>query len=271
MQYNHIILTRFNLDYEDDPQARCLQPEWLEKRFDLFETYCLPSIKQQTCQNFTWVILSSEATPEQYKERLLSYQTNNIQIVFCPKYKDTEINHLYQIIGCRYSQDFQFLVSTRLDSDDMLHACFVERIQTYLSTNNIEPTVLAFPKGIQWLIEEQIAYSISWKLAHFHTFVEKVGDIHTSLGVDHTKIPKSKITFLPDEDMWCELKKKKNLCNDYAPHLHYHLHNQHGQYPVFIPNEIAARKFMFLLKKHVKLRIKQGKRFLSKIFLGHNA
>ena len=74
MDYNHIIITRFNLDFEDDPQARCLQPEWLEKRFDLFETYCLPSVLQQTCQNFTWVILSSDATPAQYKKRLLSYQ-----------------------------------------------------------------------------------------------------------------------------------------------------------------------------------------------------
>lgn len=270
MDYNHIIITRFNLDFEDDPQARCLQPEWLEKRFDLFETYCLPSVLQQTCQNFTWVILSSDATPTQYKKRLLSYQTNNIHIIFCPKYKDTEIHLLYQKIGYQYAQNYHFLVSTRLDNDDMLHACFIEKIQQYIFSHSLGVNILAFPKGVQWFVEEKVAYSVLWKLSHFHTFIEKTDDIHTSLGINHTKIPQSEITFLPDEDMWCEVVHGNNLCNDYGPYFHYYLHSQHGQYPVIIPNGTATKKIVFLLKKHVNLRIMQGKRIFRKLFSCHS-
>ena len=98
MKYKHIILTRFNLQFELGNDIY-IQPSWLDERFRLFKRYCLPSIVGQTNQNFTWVILSSEQTPTKYKERLSQYaQTySNIKLEYCPYYDD--VNILYKEIG----------------------------------------------------------------------------------------------------------------------------------------------------------------------------
>ena len=49
MTYKHIILTRFNLQFELGNDIHT-QPYWLDERFRLFEKYCLPSIVEQTNQ-----------------------------------------------------------------------------------------------------------------------------------------------------------------------------------------------------------------------------
>ena len=110
MTYKHIILTRFNLQFELGNDIHT-QPYWLDERFRLFEKYCLPSIVGQTNQNFTWVILSSEQTPTKYKERLSQYaQTySNIKLEYCPYYDD--VNILYKEIGEKHVADNDFLLS----------------------------------------------------------------------------------------------------------------------------------------------------------------
>ena len=66
MKYIHYILTRFNVDlynknntkWQKDKNGTNIDPEiWLENRFKLFETYCLPSIINQTSKNFKWIVL----------------------------------------------------------------------------------------------------------------------------------------------------------------------------------------------------------------------
>lgn len=55
-EVQHFILTRFNLllwnKAKDGQMVRTTK--WLEHRFSLFENYCIPSIKNQTCQDFEW-------------------------------------------------------------------------------------------------------------------------------------------------------------------------------------------------------------------------
>ncbi len=54
----HFLFTRFNLRNESWNSTKNANPvlteEWLEKRFDLFERFCLPSVKAQINQNFRW-------------------------------------------------------------------------------------------------------------------------------------------------------------------------------------------------------------------------
>ena len=149
MHYNHIILTRFNLQYEKDNTIH-ICTEWLEERFRLFESYCLPSVTRQTSQKFTWVILASDQTPDIYKKRLAEYriQHENIDIQFCPYFED--INQLYQAIGQHYCLGYNHLLSTRLDSDDMLALDFIEKLQSHITPQTQSHTILSFHSGIQW-------------------------------------------------------------------------------------------------------------------------
>ena len=65
----HIILTRFNLQYEADSHPG-IEENWLATRMQLFEHYCLPSVQKQTVQDFIWVLLCDCDTPDVYKKRL---------------------------------------------------------------------------------------------------------------------------------------------------------------------------------------------------------
>lgn len=56
---HHYLLTRFNLSlWQEDKNGLTIdREEWIRKRLKLFETYCLPSVVGQTCQEFRWIYL----------------------------------------------------------------------------------------------------------------------------------------------------------------------------------------------------------------------
>ena len=78
-RYKHFVITRFNIraSYEcklknpdNNPMRRILDEDYLEERFSIFEKYTLPSMKQQTNQNFTWIILFHKNTPNSFKKKI---------------------------------------------------------------------------------------------------------------------------------------------------------------------------------------------------------
>ena len=71
--YKHLLFTRFNINSADTLSCR-LDPAYLKVRFELFERYCLPSVQNQTNQNFIWLLLLDENTPNDYKDRIKLYQ-----------------------------------------------------------------------------------------------------------------------------------------------------------------------------------------------------
>src|ERR1700735_3717087 len=83
----HVILTRFNVRYEEDSAVPSIgvDPGWLQERFRLFEKYCLPSVLGQTDQNFRWLLFFDRATPEPFatRARALAVTRAGIFPVFC--------------------------------------------------------------------------------------------------------------------------------------------------------------------------------------------
>ena len=90
----HFILTRFNLLLwnKDKEGNKVRTMEWLEHRFALFENYCLPSIKNQTCQEFVWIVLFDSTTPDIFKNRIADYE-NNVR-----SYAQFMLNQLMDVI-----------------------------------------------------------------------------------------------------------------------------------------------------------------------------
>ena len=69
MNFEHFIITRFNLPIYSKTKSGNIsstETKYLDNRFKLFMNYCLPSIKQQTCQNFKWLVLFDINTPDEY-------------------------------------------------------------------------------------------------------------------------------------------------------------------------------------------------------------
>ena len=126
---NHFILTRFNIYLWNKDKEGCpvRTIKWLKHRFELFEQYCLPSIKNQTCQNFEWIVLFDDSTPEKFKNKIAEYQKECLQ--FIPIYVEPEN-------GRRFAEIFreevikrvtaERVITTYLDNDDALNVRFVE-------------------------------------------------------------------------------------------------------------------------------------------------
>lgn len=270
MHYNHIILTRFNLQYERGSTTH-LDAEWLEERFRLFDSYCLPSITKQTCQDFTWVILVSDQTPDVYKERLNGYTIEhaNIAIHFCPYYED--INQLYHEIGHHYGLGYSHLLSTRLDSDDMLAFDFVEKIQSHIAQPTKSHTIFSFQSGIQWFENSDISLAASYTKNHFLSFYEPVEQIRTCIGINHTEVPDDLLVSLEEKGMWCEIVHRHNMCNSYVPKYKYRLSIPVKQYPISLDNASVIAQCKLLILEHLSFRFRQIGRLTSRLLLGHNS
>tara|TARA_R100001369_G_scaffold17655_1_gene33055 strand:+ start:922 stop:1770 length:849 start_codon:yes stop_codon:yes gene_type:complete len=132
--FQHYILTRFNLRAEDwtttKNNEKVLTEEWLEERFDLFENFCFTSVKNQTNQNFKWLVFFDINTPEVYKEKVENYRKSYDN--FLPFFIDGMNNFLPEIVNNINKLDSQeYIITSRLDNDDCIHENYTNVVQSY--------------------------------------------------------------------------------------------------------------------------------------------
>lgn len=266
MHFNHIILTRFNLQYEQD-STKHLDPDWLRERIGLFRSYCVPSVQSQTCRAFRWLILCDEHTPMDFRAQLQDClkALPQAELRFCGFRAD--INDLYREIG-KEAAGGSTLVSTRLDNDDMIACTYVEQVQTYVEQHPEWRGVISFREGIQYFKQQEWAYRIGWVNNHFLTFVEDAEGARTCIGMDHTQIPASAIRSMNAPEMWCEIVHGGNICNDYCPAFEYHLGVHSGAYPIPFPETKKWKQLCFLAERHVSYRMAQIRRLLKRCVAG---
>lgn len=132
--YIHFITTRFNVRTENWHQTRTgelpLSEEWHEHRFKIFQEYTLPSFKNQKNKNFIWLVFFDAETSPKYRQIIESIKQDfsNFHPVFV---KDgAEINtSISSTFSKYYSSRTEFVISTDIDNDDILHEEFVAVIQ----------------------------------------------------------------------------------------------------------------------------------------------
>lgn len=124
---DHVLLTRFNLPSPGAESLIRAKEGWLRGRLQLFERYCLPSVRRQSNQNFHWIIYFDPESPSWLRERINELNEDSI---FTPIYRaevsNAELLHdLEAVSGARHNE----LITTNLDNDDGLAADFVARVQ----------------------------------------------------------------------------------------------------------------------------------------------
>lgn len=219
MNFNHILITRFNLQLENNSDQG-IDKEWLEHRCQLFETYCLPSVQAQTCQDFTWLLLLDKRTPLNYQHRITHYSElySNIRCVWLGFYED--VNKCYLQLGSQYKQNGMALLSSRLDNDDSLFPSYIERVQQFASSKS-EDGFISLPYGEQVFLQTNYQYSVYCTTNHFLSLLEK-DSYKTVLGTDHTKIAKQQLQIVSNQECaWKEYVHGRNICNDYCPDYKY--------------------------------------------------
>lgn len=240
----YYILTRFNLKLwgKDKHNQPTNTEKWLKRRFELFEAYCLPSVKMQKHDEFKWFVLFDETTPQEYIQRFPDYKK------LCPQFVPIRVRGEY---GTYFSNIFQHLIikdiqkikenketvdniiTIYLDNDDAISEDFLSVISAKLRQISTT-TFITFCHGLQYNEELQLCVKVKYSSNHFITLVEKyTGDDHikTVFGFgSHTHVFKHDIPVLRIDDKksigWLEIVHEANIFNNIIvrriPHLYQH-------------------------------------------------
>lgn len=182
--YKHFILTRFwfarGPSGVNAPTSDARQ--WLEDRLKLFNSYCLPSVVGQSCQDFKWLISLDALTPADFLARMrrLVSPWNNIEILVRDEWGPT----LRSDIANGVAGKTEWVLTTRFDSDDGLHRDFVKRLHEAIGDPVQE--FLNFPNGI--LIYRNNCYLYQHLSNAFISLLEPVDTVKTVFWAPHERV-----------------------------------------------------------------------------------
>ena len=227
----HFILTRFNLLLwnKDKEGHKVRTMKWLEHRFSLFEKYCLPSIVNQTCKDFKWIVLFDSSMPEKYKDRIADLQVKCTQLI--PVFVEPENGRRFAEIfrkevvkRLNLDDDLNVngrgrVLTTYLDNDDALNVRFVEDVQQRASALS-DRTFIYYTDGLQFFTDHNYLMQIHYRRNHFVSVVEN-GEplgVRTIYGYGShyyiDQIKGAEIEYVDNLPMWCEVIHEKNMGND---------------------------------------------------------
>ncbi len=151
MNFTHIITTSFNVPSDNWKKTRggksTLTNEWFLDRIDIFDKYCLPSFKNQTNKNFSWIVFFDINTPDFYIGRIkeIEKELPNFKPYFVNDHHEKKIKFL-EIIP-EYIGNSEFLITTDIDNDDILHKEYVKTIQSLFKP--VDNLVIDLRRGLQ--------------------------------------------------------------------------------------------------------------------------
>ena len=177
MLLKHFILTRFSyrgknaLKHMEGPTWKTsddpLGPERLELRFKLFEATCLPSVKAQTNQTFSWIIIVDENLQPQYRSRLESLLKGQNKCILHTYNAEDNLDQL-DWLNPYFDITPNYVLTTNLDDDDALPNNFVSEAREYFSSRfqsgNLPPIVtLGIREIIQWDMITSRGAPLGWR------------------------------------------------------------------------------------------------------------
>lgn len=215
----HFIGTRFNLKAPEWRTTKngdaVLTEDWLEKRFYLFENYCFPSVVHQTNQNFIWCVFFDNDTPAEYKEKIKIIAADYLN--FRPLFIDsmgTLKNTFQDYIYMNIEENDEYVITSRLDNDDLIHKDFIKTIQSLFIP--LDGAVIDLKNGFQVTLDSPIS-QIRVYNHDFNAFVsviENVKKIETIYSRKHHDWRSSKnIIGYQNKRLWIELTHETNKVN----------------------------------------------------------
>jgi hypothetical protein len=181
----------------------------LTYRFKLFERFCLPSMKNQTNQNFKWLVFFDKHTPTKFKEKIIGYQKWE---KFIPCYVDSNFARVFpQIILPYIHASSKYVISTRIDNDDMISKDFIQKVK-----NNFEPDnlFLNFPNGYIYSYCKNKLYIRTDYSNPFISFIERIQDFKTVWCNDVDRLRSvARIKQIKEKPSWIQVVHGNNVAN----------------------------------------------------------
>lgn len=220
-KYKHFVITLFNLRriwITDKKNNFVGTDEWLTERFGLFDKYSYSSITNQVDKDFIWLCLFDKDTPPKYIEKIKEYEAKTPQMVACYfSYDDMSdwVGRLKNIIKGYMDDDDEYLITTNLDTDDLIHKNMTNRIKQEFE-NGRKEGVYSMLYGYQYFPFNGLLLKMRYPHSHFLSVVEKyTPDFRTVKHASHGRMRKH---FTPidikDESYWVEFVHNTNVNND---------------------------------------------------------
>lgn len=169
----HVIISRF----ATTSTRTKITKDWVDHRLNLLENYCYPSVENQTCDNFTWIVTSHKRnlTDEQLDRLNKMSRFRNILLRDDADY-DERLDIYKSIIFEGGKDNIDIVITSRLDCDDAIHRCFVQEVQKNCMYNE-DKYILNFSAGYEYDVKKKLLTIRSIKDTNmFISLVEKVKD-----------------------------------------------------------------------------------------------
>jgi Putative rhamnosyl transferase len=205
---DHVLLTRFNLPSMGVENIIRAKEGWLIDRIELFELYCLPSVRAQTRQQFHWIIYFDPESPEWLKRRIQNHVDDGAYVpIFRTSVSNTDlVADIGRVTGRRGTR----LITTNLDNDDGLAIDFVERLQAVGPRQ--DKTAVYLARGL--IKSEARLYLRLDKHNAFCSVVESWTSPSTCWSDWHNLLGKSmRVLELYDEPGWLQVVHGSNVSN----------------------------------------------------------
>lgn len=214
--FDHYLLTRFNVKVEGWETTRkgtkVLTDDWLSHRFELFEKYCLPSVQNQSVVNFKWCIFFDTDTPERFKFKINEIASRDQFIEVFYVNNETEI--VPSFLEHTSGSSSEFIITSRLDNDDLIHQDFIKTIQNLFQARNNQ--VIDLTRGFQMKLEGNRATFCDYhnQFNPFISLVENRNSVKTVLSREHKewKLMKDYSEF-KSSALWIEFIHENNKLN----------------------------------------------------------
>lgn len=190
--FKHYIVTRFNIKSEGwkkDKNGNTVNDfNWLEKRYQLFENFCLPSMISQIELDYKWLVFFDTETPEQFKRvnSKIAQKFPQFRPIYVDGFIDFEIT-LKSIVQKETS--VEFVLTTRLDNDDCLHNEAIKEIQSAFKP--IDTCIIELTRGLTMQLGKEVKLAKRENLhsGPFITLIENLQiskSIQTVYNCEHT-------------------------------------------------------------------------------------
>lgn len=209
--FNHTLVTRFNLATPGRESNIRNRPGWLAERFDLFERHCLPAVAAQTRTDFRWVILFDIDTPAMFRERIERYrQVVPFTPVFTPMFRgDAWVRIVREATGITTP----WLLTTRLDNDDAIARDFVERLHAAVLAAPTERSSFNFTHG--FVVSDGRVYALRHPSNAFVSLFEANGpEATTVMAHQHMEIGRAgPVRQIDGPGAWVQIVHGGNVSN----------------------------------------------------------
>ena len=204
---DHVILTRFNLPTNGIEGLIRARDGWLTERAELFETYTLPSVTEQT-KRPSWLVYFDPQSPAWLMDRIQPWRELG---VFTAVFRTSVgTDDLRQDLAKHGAREHDVLLTTNLDNDDGLAVDFCERLSDV--KHQWPRSVIYWPSGL--IRRGPDLYLRSDRRNAFPSVLESWDDPVTSWSEYHNEFPKvMPVTQVKAPPGWLQVVHGANVSN----------------------------------------------------------